>query len=74
MVGSRELQLISTRICICCGKTFSVPIQTRGGGRMEWSYMVRNKDTGKRVKVCSYSCTRKMETAELHNKNGRKKE
>lgn len=44
-------------ICPVCGKTFSVPFQTKGGGRTKWTY-ARRKKNGRKEYLCTYSCTR----------------
>lgn len=41
-------------ICPVCRKNFFVPFQTKGGGKTNWVYKI--KQNRKNIYLCSYSC------------------
>lgn len=45
--------------CPVCHEIFAVPYQTRGGGRTNWVYSVRQKR--RKIYYCSYHCFREMQ-------------
>lgn len=45
--------------CPVCHSVFSVPYQTKGGGRTNWVYSVCQKR--RKIYCCSYHCFRMMQ-------------
>lgn len=59
----RGVELIQMNHCPCCGSVFYVPYQSRGGGKTNWIYSVR--EGNKRIKLCSYHCYRDYKLLDL---------
>lgn len=55
-------------VCPVCKKTFSVPFQTRGGGKTQWAYA--RWISGHKAYICSYSCTCKWDKDKKKKKEG----